>query len=458
MQFVGLLAPIAFVFALSALVQVGTLKKEIKDVFYFKNFDPLTKLQNKGFFEENSIKILKNEYFSKDIHGLIIINIDGFRLINQVKGFDFGNRVLIEMANKIKTLISSQDLLGRLGNDEFIIFKLSCTDEESLYGEVKRLSKALNGVYLIEKEPTTVNFSMGVSLYPNDGDNYIDIFNKSLAALNNAKNSPYLSYDFYNKDINYEFTLEYEMKNKLAKALENKELDIYYQPQIDMFTEKIIGLEALLRWEYNGKSISPNTFIPLAEESNLIVPIGEWVLENACTFAKKLCDQGKEIKIAVNISRVQFRKDYLPSLVKSLLDKSKLKPDLLELEITESLLMNNDQECQEILISLKNLGIKISIDDFGTGYSSLSYLQKFSVDAIKIDRSFVKGYPERDNGVIAKIIIELAKSLDLDVLAEGVESKEQRDFLKENQCKKCQGYYYYKPLRKEELLKFLDKG
>lgn len=445
-------------FYVGIITDITEYKESLKEIFYFKNFDPLTKLQNKEFFEENCINILKNEYLSRDIHGLIIININGFRFINQAKGFDFGNKVLIEVSNKIKNSINSQDLLARLGNDEFVILKISSPRREDLYEEVKNLSKKLNGHYTIDDYPITIDFNIGVSIYPSDGNNYVDLFNKSLAALNNSKNSPHIAYQFYNKDISYEFTLEYEMKNKLAKALENKELEIYYQPQIDIFSEKIIGLEALLRWTNNGKSISPNVFIPLAEDSNLIIPIGEWVLENACNFAKKLEDQGREIKVAVNISSIQFRSEYLPSLVKKVLDDSRLRPDLLELEITESLLMANDKDCQDILLNLKKIGVQISIDDFGTGYSSLSYLQKFSVDAIKIDRNFVKGYPEKDNGIIAKIIIQLSQSLNLDVLAEGVESIEQIDFLKENNCKKCQGYYYSKPLSKEDLLDYLSQN
>lgn len=217
----------------------------------------------------------------------------------------------------------------------------------------------------------------------------------------------------------------------------------------------MIGIEALLRWKTDSGFISPVEFIPLAEESNLIIPMGEWVVLNACRFGKKLCDMGYEIQVAVNISKLQFKHPYINIFVNSVIESTGFNPKLLELEITESMLIQNYEECNLILQLFENMGVKIAIDDFGTGYSSLSYLKKFEVDKIKIDKSFIKDIPDNDDGTIARVIIDLAKNLNMEVIAEGVESEAQLEFLRNNECNQVQGYFYSKPVGEEELVEFL---
>lgn len=445
------------VFYIGNITDLTKFKENEQEIFYFKYFDPITKLQNKVYLEENICKIIENSSPNKNMHSFIILNIDKFRLVNEVKGFEFGNKVLTLIGEHIKSLIGKEDLMGKLNSDEFGIFKTNIKNIDDIYNSILHLSNKLNKVYHIEDEQILINIRMGISLYPNDGESCNTLFNTATSALNNAKQDGFTSYKFYNKELNNKSIIEYELQSKLMNALDNKELFLVYQPQINMKTKEVVGVEALIRWNNNKKIISPISFIPIAEKSGLIIPIGEWILEEACILAKKLNEDGNNIKVSVNISRAQFKKNYLTILVETILNKTELNPKFLKLEITESILMDNEKECNDILEELQNIGVHISIDDFGTGYSSLAYLQKFKVNDIKIDRSFVKDYPVSDNGVIAKTIIELADNLGLNVIAEGVEDDKQESFLLRNNCIYAQGYYYSKPLKENELIEFLDE-
>jgi len=436
-----------------------TAHKQIeKDIYYLKYFDHLTKLNNKVFLDESGMELISGDPEKSGSHALILINIDNFRIINEAKGFDFGNKVLIGLANRLKTLISNQDVLARLGNDEFGILKTDVSSNEDLYQYILGLSKALEKQLAINDEELIVDVSIGISLYPSDANHYAKLLKTAASALNNVKANKSRRFEFYDKDINSLSIQKYEMQNKLRNALSNDEFILYYQPQVDMTTNQIIGLEALIRWNSPDGMVPPGSFIAIAEESNLIIPLGEWVLENACAFGNKLASIGYATPIAVNLSMRQFKAPYIGELIQSILTRSNLPPNLLELEITEGILMDNETECESILSQFHGMGIQVSIDDFGTGYSSLSYLKKFAIDKIKIDRSFIKGIPHYDNGTIAKVIIELASNFNLQVIAEGVETTEQINFLLKNNCHIAQGFYYAKPLCESELLTFMDKS
>jgi len=317
---------------------------------------------------------------------------------------------------------------------------------------------ALEKQIAINDEELIVDVSMGISLYPNDANHYPKLLKTAASALNNVKANKGRRFEFYDKEINTLSIQKYELQNKLRNALSNQEFVLHYQPQMNMATNQIVGLEALIRWNSANGMVPPASFIAIAEESNLIIPLGEWVLENACEFGKKLATLGYQTPIAVNLSMLQFKSPYIGDLLQSILTKTNLPPELLELEITEGILMDNEDECESILSQFHAMGIQVSIDDFGTGYSSLSYLKKFAVDKIKIDRSFIKGIPHYDNGTIAKVIIELAGNFNLQVIAEGVETPEQIDFLLKNNCHIAQGFYYAKPLDEDELLAFMEKS
>lgn len=446
------------IFYIGSLTDLTLYKENEKEAYYLKYFDPLTKLHNKKYLEENINKLFEEENSNNKKHSLIIINIDKFRLINEAKGYEFGNSVLIKTSNQLKEFIEKDDFLIRISNDEFGILKLNIKDNQYIYDYIMNLSNEINKSYIIDNDQIFINFSMGISIYPNDATDYEQLYNNASSALNNAKLDSLSNYKFYDEYMNNISIKKYELQNKLRSALENEEFFLVYQPQINMSNKEIIGIEALIRWKSGSEIIPPNIFIPIVEESNLIIPIGEWVLKEACKTAYNLYLQGFKFKVGVNVSRLQFKKDYIIPLVSSVLKNTELPAHLLELEITESILMDNEKEGEYILNELKALNVKISIDDFGTGYSSLSYLKKFAVNKIKIDRSFVKDIPKKDNGIIAKVIIELADNLGLDVIAEGVETKAQEEFLLNNKCEKAQGFLYSKPLEKEELIKFIKKA
>lgn len=435
-----------------------TARKQIeKDFHYLKYFDYLTKLNNKLFLDENATALINADTGLNSRHALILVNIDNFRIINEAKGFEFGNKVIITLANRLKNLVSEHDILARLGNDEFGIFKTHIHSNKILYEYIMELAQDLRKIYFFNEEELIIDVNIGISLYPNDAANYPSLFKTASSALNNVIEDKERVFDFYNENFNNLSIFKYEMQNKLKSALIKEEFMVYYQPQFDMLNNTIVGVEALIRWQSPSGMIPPNSFIPIAEESHLIIPIGEWVLLIACEFGNKLHEMGYSIPIAVNLSKLQFKSSYICELVQSILDKTNLPPHLLELEITEGILMDNEDECESILKNFNAMGILIAIDDFGTGYSSLSYLNKFAVDKIKIDRSFIKNIPTSDNGIIAKVIIELAGNFNLQVIAEGVETVEQIDFLLKNNCQIAQGFFYAKPMSETELITFIEK-
>lgn len=436
-----------------------TASKQSEQALYLlKYFDSLTNLKNKKYFEDFAEKLLLANTAPNLMNALIIVNLDDFRLTNEAKGFEFGNKILIALGEKLKSFEAENDILARLGNDEFCLLKTGFQNNEDLYKFVVSMEKKLNSAYIIDNEEIFINSRLGIGVYPQDAKSADKLLKAATSALNNIKTTKEGNFEFYNTDINNQSVYKYELQNKLRTALTNKEFFLCYQPQINIYENKIIGLESLIRWQPADSNavIPPNLFIPLVEKSNLIIPIGEWVLTTACEFAIKLLEKGYEIPVAVNISRLQFKNPYIISLITSVLETTKLPAHLLEIEITEGILMDNHQECELIIDELKSMGVKIAIDDFGTGYSSLSYLKRFAVDKIKIDRSFIKDIPEQDSGVIAKVIIDLATNLKMNVIAEGIETDAQLAFLKNNNCPEAQGFMFAKPLKEVEALNYIE--
>lgn len=437
---------------------ITAYKNKEKELYTIQHFDSLTNLYNKASFEELTKKFLEQRVNQKLKHAVIMINIDNFRLINEAKGFDFGNEVLIKIARELEIQVKESDLLARLGNDEFVILKTNVKNDEELYNYVLDLFKHLNKNHEVSKEELFTNLRFGVSIYPSDATDYAMLLKNATSALNSVKSGSSGSFAFYNKDMNDKSIYKYELKNRLKNAIDAEELILYYQPQIDIASNKIIGMEALIRWKTSNEIIPPNIFIPIAEEYNLIIPLGEWVLYKACEFGYKLYERGYRIQVAVNLSRAQFKNPYINILVNSVLEKTKFPSNLLELEITESILMENEEECEVILENFRAMGIKTAIDDFGTGYSSLSYLKKFAVDKIKIDRAFIKDIPHADNGAIARVIIDLAKILNIEVIAEGAEEEAHVNFLRENGCPQAQGFFFSKPVSEDDIIRFIEEN
>lgn len=432
-------------------------EEKIKDetIDHLKNFDVLTNIGNRRYFEAYVTRLI-DEGDSKLSFALMLINVNSFRVINETLGFQIGNRVLVEMSKRLSKLTSGKSIVTRFNGDEFALLKMTDLNMRDIYNYVKEMNEKLEAVYLIDDKRIFIQNCVGISIYPTDGGSYEELIKASTTALNYLKENKNFSFQFYDKKINELTIKKYKIENGLRHALEREELQLLYQPQIDINSNKVIGVEALLRWHSADGLVSPTVFIPIAEESRLILPIGEFVLMTACNAASRIEELGYDLNMSVNISAIQFKSNYFVEMISRILNKSQLDPNKLELEITEGVLMDNEEECSQLIRELKSFGIRISIDDFGTGYSSLAYLKNFSVDKIKIDRSFIMDIPSKDDGMIANTIIQLSRNLGLEVVAEGVETIEQIHFLRENECAQVQGFYYSKPITEKELIDYLE--
>ncbi|GLC30081.1 EAL domain-containing protein [Clostridium omnivorum] len=446
--------------ALSLKVMSEKIAEDVEEINHQNHilkYDTLTNAVNKDYFRQ-----LVNQYI-KDIENnvtraaMVIININNFRVINESMGYETGNTLLYEVAQRLFSTISHPDLLSRTNGDEFTIFFKEIEDQYDLINRIDRIFSLFNTPFKIYHEEIFVSISAGISLYPADGTYHEELFKNASSAINHIKQSKKNGYEFYEKSINKITTEKYEIINSLRFALSRNEFELYYQPQIDIHKNKLIGVEALLRWNSPNGAIPPSKFIPLAEETNIIVPIGEWIINEACKMGVRLKNLGFPIAVGVNISAIQFKEAYLVEVIKKTLNETGLPPEALDIEITESILMDNNVTTCRILKELKEIGVGLSIDDFGTGYSSLAYLKNYVVDRLKIDRSFIKDIPEKDDGTIAKTIITLSKSLGIKVIAEGIEEKEQLDFLRRNGCDEIQGYYYCKPVPEDRLIDYIKE-
>jgi predicted signal transduction protein with EAL and GGDEF domain len=343
--------------------------------------------------------------------------------------------------------------VARLGGDEFLIVLTSVKDLPAAAAAGERLMDAMTAEFVVQGHTLMVNCSLGISVFPEHGANDETLIRNADAAMYSAKDYGRNNFQFFTQDMNAEVVERLTLESSLRLALEKRELFLVYQPQMEIATGQITGLEALLRWQHPELGlVPPDQFIRIAENSGLIVPIGEWVLRTACSQARKWQDEGlPAVPVAVNVSAVQFRQEGFRKMIDRVLRETGLAPQYLELELTESLLLSNADVTLTVLRGLKAMGLKLAIDDFGTGYSSFSYLKHFPVSKLKIDRSFVRDVAVNpDDAAITTAIISMAKSLSLKVIAEGVEDEAQLIFLRAHQCDEIQGYYFSKPLAPEE--------
>lgn len=444
-------------FYLTNILDVTGQKEREDQLDYLKNFDPITDLHNKTWFERRVIETLTRDK-SYQRSALIVLNIKDFRLVNEAKGYAFGNDLLYELAGRLRNVLHENHAVARFDADEYAVFMRNISSYNELYERLMVLDEELNQAFVIRDEKLYVQIVAGVSVYPDDAQDFGFLYSRAATALGVAKRNTDKNYHFYSEAMNTEAYEKFTIRNQLQEAINQKQFSLFYQPQVNIESGETTGFEALIRWEQDGKMISPAVFIPIVESANLIVPVGEWVMEEACRFGRRLYDQGLPSRISVNVSKAQFKWPYILIFVRSVLEKTGLPPHLLELEITEGLLMDHEEECVRILKKLDDIGVRVAIDDFGTGYSSLAYLKKFIVDKIKIDMTFIKDIPESDDGIIAKVIIELAENLGMDVIAEGVEEQAQLDFLLKNRCYEVQGFYYAKPMPEEEVMEYIKKN
>ena len=447
---------------LIAAVEDITHLKKIEEQFHFLvNHDTLTKLPNrKSLLDQLGHQLTHAESAGRKL-AILFLDLDRFKLINDSLGHASGDRLMGLCGQHIAACLDAGDFAARLGSDEFAIV---CSDAESMeaisaYSE--RVLRAISTPVQIEEMGISITGCIGISVYPDDGDDISTLLRKADSAMYRAKDAGGNHFRFYTSDMDVSAIDHLLLENDLRRAILCDEFVLHYQPQVDLDTGKMIAMEALLRWNHPIRGIvAPSEFIMLAEETGLIVQIGEWVLRTACMQAKSWQNMGMEqLRIAVNLSPRQFHKQDLARVVMEALESSALAPEFLELEITESAIMHKVEESILTLQHLKKMGVKISIDDFGTGYSSLSYLKEFPIDKIKIDQSFVENITSSpDNAALANGIIALAHSIKLSVTAEGVENRGQLNFLSLSQCDSIQGFYFCTPLPAESLQKFIEQG
>ncbi len=423
-----------------------TAEERIQFLAYF---DALTELPNRTLLKDRLIKALAGARRRGDKVGLLFMDIDHFKLINDSLGHPIGDRLLKDIAARIKRCIREQDTVARVGGDEFVVVLSGVRDAAEAALAAARIAKAIAGTFVVNDHSINTGCSLGISIFPEHSDDCDTLIKYADQAMYWAKENGRGNFQFFNEDMNTQVVQRLTLENDLRLAIEREEFFLMYQPQMDIASGNIIGLEALIRWQHPTLGlVPPNEFIPITEKTGQILPIGEWVLKTACTQARKWLDSGiYSVPVAVNVSAVQFRQEGFCELIKRVLRETGLPPQYLELELTESLLLSNEDLMFSVLRELKEMGLTLAIDDFGTGYSSLSYLKQFPVNKLKIDRSFIRNIPiDPDDGAITEAIISLAKSLNLRVIAEGVETEAQIAFLREHHCDEIQGYYFSKPI------------
>ncbi|MFZ6757440.1 EAL domain-containing protein [Undibacterium sp. Ji50W] len=459
------------------LAQNRTLAEELKvrksaesKLIYLTNYDELTGLVNRNLLSDRLEHALASAARHTHRVVLLTLGLDHFKVINDSLGPGVGNELLKIIAERLSICVRGSDTVARLGGDEFALILTEQSEEGSnidapLVGNSKdffyphlteilqRILIAVSRIILLADQELQITCSIGVSQYPKDGDSADLLLMNANAALSSAKQLGRNNYQFYTSDLSTRLSEKLTMQGRLRLALEREEFILHYQPQVDLRTGRVVGLEALVRWNQPEIGmIPPGNFISLAEETGLIIPIGAWVIRTACIQCKAWQDEGcGTYRIAVNLSVRQFGQPDLLTFIADVLAETGLAPEYLEIELTESLVMTDVERSIDILRGLKALGVQLSIDDFGTGYSSLSYLKRFPIDVLKIDQTFVRDIEKSDDAAIVKAIISMAHSLGMHVIAEGVETEAQCEFLRVHLCDEIQGYLFSKGLPKDEI-------
>jgi diguanylate cyclase (GGDEF)-like protein len=420
--------------------------------------DHLTGLPTRTYYDTRLREALDRAKASKHQVAVIFLDLDGLKIVNHTFGHAMGDLLLQQVAKRLKECVNSKGTLARLGGDEFLIFR-EIKEPEEAETLAQKIVEQLNTPFTCEDEELHVITHVGVSLFPKDGERLETLLRNADTALYRAKEEGKNNFQIYTPEMSTEAEKRVILENSFRRALKRKEFVVYYQPQIDLESGKIVGMEALVRWQNPEFGlVPPMEFIPIAERTGLIIPMGEWVLQEACVQTRAWQKAGlQKLSIAVNLSGRQFQQQDLVKTIGRILHNAHLEPECLELEITESYAMQNADFTISVLRDLKRMGVRVSIDDFGTGYSSLSYLKQFPIDTLKIDRSFVRDLSAAtSDAAIADAVIALAHSLKLLVVAEGVETREQLAILRRHHCDRMQGYLFSPPvpaLKFEQFLK-----
>ncbi len=436
-------------------------KKSEEQLAYLAQFDSLTGLPNRHLFQDRLAQSMAQAKRSGQPMAVLFIDLDRFKRVNDTLGHSAGDKLLKEAAERVEQCVRSGDTVGRFGGDEFgvILTDLSATGDAGLVGQ--KVIGALERPFNLEGTETYVSASIGITVFPADGDEAGGLIMNADAAMYRAKEQGRNNYQYFTREMNERATQRAQMEAALRRAIERKEFLLYYQPKVDLESGDICGLEALLRWQHPDKGIVlPREIIPVLEDTGLIVPVGEWVMREVCRQAQAWRKAGIAVPpIAINLSARQFQQKELEATVRGILSETGVDPSLIQFELTESLLMEEPDAAALTLRGLKESGVKISVDDFGTGYSSLAYLKRFPIDALKIDRAFIRDITtDPEDAAIALAIIGLAHSLKLKVIAEGVETEGQLNFLSTHACDEMQGYYFARPIAPAEIEAKLREG
>lgn len=438
------------------ITEIKTSEEELQ---HLAHHDPLTGLPNRLLLNEYLNQSIKRAKRHQHMVAVLFFDLDNFKIINDSFGHDVGDLLLKETAERLVKSVRSEDSVSRISGDEFIILMEGLSNPDDLISSTNKLLHQFQKEFLLENHTVSVTASIGISLYPQDAQSSAKLLRNADAAMYRAKNDGRNNYQFYKKEMTHSALEHIFLETSLHHAIEGHEFHLHYQPQLRLKDKTIIGVEVLLRWEHPTEgNISPDKFIPLAEESNLIITIGEWVLRHACIQAKQWADYGIEFgRIAVNIAGPQIKRGKLVETVKNILTETGLPASRLELEVTEGYIMQQADKAIEQLNEIKQLGVMLSIDDFGTGYSSLSYLKKLPIHKLKIDQSFIRDIPsDPDDMAISKAVIALGSSLGLTVIAEGVETEEQANYLIQVGCDEVQGFLYSHPIDKHAIEAFIS--
>jgi len=439
---------------------VHVFKGTLDRLEFQASFDPLTQLPNRALALDRLTHAIKHAERQSDLVGVLFIDVDFFKHVNDTHGHAAGDSILVEVARRLTACVRSSDTVARFGGDEFAVILGDLVSLDAAAHIAEQILKSLSKPFVQNKQEFFLGASIGITSYPNDGENPDMLLQNADTAMYQAKESGRNTYRFFKSAMNTHIRMRLAMESQLRHALEKQEFHVEYQPQIDITDNSVIGAEALLRWRnHELGSIRPDQFIPLAEDTGLIVPIGKWILHNACCEAKKWQEMLEiPIPVSVNVSYRQFRDIDFEHIISSALVESGLPPYLLTLEITESLLMDDRPETLTLIQALTQLGIRVVLDDFGTGYSSLSYLRRYPFKGLKIDRAFIRDCASlTDSAKLCKSIIAMADSLGMEVVAEGVETDDQLEFLQQNSVKKVQGFYFSRPLPAHQFQEFITQ-
>ena len=437
---------------------VNQHKESLEKATFLSYHDPLTQLPNHQLLADRLQQAIAGAEHTNNIVALINLDLDRFKTINDSLGYTLGNELLVKIAKRLTDCLLDRGTVSRQGGDEFLILLPNLPDSDSCVTLLGQLLEGMQAPFLINHQEITVSISLGIALSPDDGDDFATLLNKSDIAMYQAKDAGRNTYRFFNQGMNEAASEQLTITFGLHKAIELQQFTLHFQPQIEIATGTLVGAEALIRWHHPELGlIPPDKFIPLAEDTGLIIPMSEWVLKEACKEVAKWAKAGMDNPVvAVNLSALQFTRGDIEATVFAAIDESGISPEMLELELTESIMISDTENVLATVKRLQLMGCKLSIDDFGTGYSSLSYLKRFAVDKLKIDQAFIRELTtSEDDAVIVRAVIQLAKSLGLKTIAEGIETQETLELLRLFHCDEAQGYHISRPIPSEQFMDYL---